>query len=251
MDKVIKQLDENTSREQQKEVISGIRKVYKIISKIFVYLMTIFLVIVVFMFVAYFIDMGINAKNHNSKQPLFNAYVIVSPSMEPNIKINDAVVIKRTDKDKLKKGDIITFTSSDSRYYGLTITHRINEIKKLKNGDVLFRTKGDNNNTVDASLVTYDNVYGKVIFKIPMIGYIQSILKTPYGWLFLVIIPCLSIIIYDFTKILRVVNGNSSVKKKEKKIIPKEEIIGYSENNNVKNNTLIEKGKENIDSEII
>lgn len=254
MDKVIKQLDENiSSKESKKELVGTLKKIYRFISKIFVYLMTLFLIVTVVMFIAYFVDMVINVKNHTTKQSLFGAYIIVSPSMVPTIKVNDAVIIKRVSKNKLKKGDIITFTSSDTRYYGLTITHRINKVEKLKNGDVLYKTKGDNNNTVDASLVKFDNVYGKVIFKIPKIGYIQYFLKTPLGWLILVIIPCICIVLYDFIKIINAINGRKERIKKHDKVIYSEEIIGNDSDTEIVDdkNSVLKKEKEKMDSEII
>lgn len=122
--------------------------------------------------------------------------------MVPTIKVEDAVVIQRKEQNELKKGDIITFTSNDPRYSGLTITHRIVGVEKSKDNKVYYRTKGDNNNTEDSSLVPYDNINGKVILRIPKIGYIQYALTSSYGIVFLVVIPCLGIVIYDIINCL-------------------------------------------------
>ena len=140
--------------------------------------------------------------------------------------------VEKVDPDEVKIGDIITFTSSDPRYSGLTITHRIVGIEKSKDGNLLFRTKGDNNNSEDTALVPSDNIFGRVILKIPKIGYIQYVLTQGYGWLLLVVIPCLGIVIYDIIKLVKSVKDTmiSSNKKQNKKIKKDEyiELIGDS-----------------------
>ena len=57
--------------------------------------------------VVYFGDMFASTSKGIYKNPLFGAYVIVSPSMVPTIKIDDAIVIKRVDNDKYKVGDML------------------------------------------------------------------------------------------------------------------------------------------------
>ena len=141
--------------------------------------------------------------------------------MEPTIKVEDAIITLRQEAKELEVGDIITFLSSDPRYSGLTITHRIVGIEKSKNGDLFFRTKGDNNNTEDTALVSAKNVFGRVILKIPKIGYIQTLLMQSYGWIIIVVIPCLCIVGYDIIKLVKsikssVLNTNKKSEKIEK-----------------------------------
>ncbi len=89
---------------------------------------------------------------------------IKTPSMEPAIKIGDAVVIDKTyDKEKLKKGDVIAYKDKN----GIIVIHRIDEINK----DKTIRTKGDSNNTFDPFYVSKEQVIGKVILTIPYIAY--------------------------------------------------------------------------------
>lgn len=208
MDSVIKQLEKNTTKKKSKDsILKKIYKVYHFVAEVFLSSILIIIIVAALMFALYFFDMIKNIKTGNYKQPLFGAYVIISPSMEPTIKVEDAVVIKRKKTGELKVGDIITFMSSDSRYAGLTVTHRIVGIEKGEDGSFYYRTKGDNNNTEDSTLVKHDNVYGKVILKIPKIGYIKYVLSTSFGWILLVVIPCLGILIYDVIKIFKSV-GN-------------------------------------------
>ena len=131
----------------------------------------------------------INVKNGKETNPLFSAYVIVSPSMVPTIDVNDAIVIKRIDNDKYNVGDIITFNSADYKYKGLTVTHRIVGEQNISTGDLVYRTKGDNNRIEDAALVAQSSIYGRVILKLPKIGYVSRFIKTPLGFLIFVVSP--------------------------------------------------------------
>ncbi len=153
------------------------------------------IVIVIFVYSLYTKKNG-----NNGYVPLISSYVIISTSMVPTINVSDAVLSYRPNISSLKKGDIITFSSTDARYPGLTVTHRILSVNK-ENDQISFRTKGDNNTTPDDSLVLGSNIYGKVFFIIPWIGYLQIFLSKPFGWLLLVVFPCIGIIIYDIIKL--------------------------------------------------
>lgn len=100
---------------------------------------------------------------------------IVSESMEPTLKINDVVVVKKCEITQLQKSDIITFQQD-----GRTISHRILDITKEKN-IIKFRTKGDNNEIPDSDLVPESQVYGKVLFSIKKIGKIISYIQNIRG----------------------------------------------------------------------
>ena len=192
-----------------------LKKIYNFVAKVFLYSVILVMVFLAVLFVTYAIDYVKNISKGNYK-PLYGAYVIVSPSMVPTIKVQDAVVVKNVAPEKLRKGDIITFISSDSRYAGLTVTHRIIDIEKSDDGKYLFRTKGDNNNTPDDALVTADNIDGRVFLKIPKIGYLQYFLSQSYGWLICIVIPCLAVIAIEIVKIFKTAQS-SVVKRVQKK----------------------------------
>ena len=157
----------------------------------------------------------LKAMKGDTSLPKYNAYVVLSGSMEPNIKVNDVVITKKEEPKNLKKEDVITFMSSDSRFYGVIVTHRIKEIfLNSTTNKYSFKTKGDNNNTEDLALVEQDRIIGKVIFKLPLIGYIQTFLASKGGWIIVVLIPCLSIISYDILKLLKLLNRKTKLIRK-------------------------------------
>lgn len=181
-----------------------IKKVFHFIMTVLLYSLFAIIIIVAIMVGLYFVDHYKSVKEGSNRAPLFGAYVIISPSMVPNINVLDAVVTMRTDADKLKKNDVITFVSQDPRSSGVTVTHRIVGIKKTESGAYAYRTKGDNNNVEDYTLVSYDHVIGKVMLRIPYIGYLQQLLTTQFGWIVVIVLPCLFIIISDLVKLLKV-----------------------------------------------
>lgn len=201
-----------------KERLKKIGDILHFIAKTLLYVVFVFMIFIVFVIACYVIGIQRNLKKGNYESPLYSAYVIVSPSMEPTIKVNDAVIVKKKKASSIKKGDVITFISSDSNTAGITITHRVIEVLEDNDKHKLFRTKGDNNNVADSSLVKEADLSGKVIMKIPKIGYIQYFISRKYGWLIAVVIPCAGIIIYDILKIVKTLAlGINSKKTKNKK----------------------------------
>ena len=188
------------------------------------------MIIVFLVIVVNFVDKQYNLKNGNNKKDLFSAYTIVSPSMVPSINVLDVVVNMRVNNpEDLKKGDIITFNSTDYRYSGVLVTHRIVDIEKTSSGEYLFTTKGDNNNTPDSSRISFNEIYGRVLFRIPKIGYIQYYLSSILGWVAIIIVPAVMIIGYDIYKLIKTLKSGD--KKTDKSV----------DNKKVKNKTNNEK----------
>jgi signal peptidase len=104
------------------------------------------------------------------------------------------MVIKPVDPETLKIGDIICFQLSEPT----SITHRIINIT-----DQGFITKGDANEDPDQWIVKKENVIGKAILTIPFIGYIGYFVRTPTGFILLIVIPASLIIIMEIRNIVK------------------------------------------------
>ncbi len=148
----------------------------------------------------------------------YSVMSVISPSMDPEYKIGDIVIIKETDTSELKKGDVITFSSLDPVLQGGPVTHRINNIIE-ENGVVKFETKGDANKVVDSDLVTEDRIYGKVQFKIPAVGKAVNFLQTNRIAFFLVVIlPMLVIMASEVKDIVLIArSGDEDESEKDSK----------------------------------
>lgn len=99
----------------------------------------------------------------------YSLAVVVSGSMEPAIHVDDLIVNRA--QESYAPGDIITFRSG-----GSLTTHRIIG----ESGEGLI-TQGDANNTADPQAVSPADVVGRVVLRVPYVGRVISLLKTPLG----------------------------------------------------------------------
>lgn len=186
------------------KVIREKENIFRYIVSVISYAIFIFLMLIGGTLLLYIADIKIRAAKGDYTAPAFNAYVVLSGSMLPTIQIKDVVVTKKIAEERLEIGDIITFISPDPRLGGISVTHRIIEkIYDETQGIYKYRTQGDNNNIADGTPVPNDYILGKVILKIPKLGYIQDILASKGGLIIFVLIPCLAILSYDIMKIFK------------------------------------------------
>lgn len=212
-------MGDSLNKDKVKIWLTKLRNVFHFITTVFMYSICLIMIIVFLVFVVNFIDKQHNLRSGSNKKDLFSAYTIVSPSMVPTINVLDVVVTMRVNSpEDIEKGDIVTFNSTDYRYSGVLVTHRILDIEKTSSGVYLFTTKGDNNNTQDSSRISFDEIYGRVLFRIPKIGYIQYYLSSILGWVAIIICPAVMIIGYDIYKLIKTLKSsdkNNKVKKEK------------------------------------
>ncbi len=106
-------------------------------------------------------------------------FVVISGSMEPTYHVGAMVYVREADATELVEGDVITFTL----HGGAVATHRIIEVIEDEENPALrcFRTKGDANDDPDGNLVLPREIIGKVIFSIPLLGYVAEYVQQPPG----------------------------------------------------------------------
>lgn len=102
--------------------------------------------------------------------------VVISGSMEPEINVNDLIIVH--EQDDYFIGDIVAYDSGSS-----VVTHRI--VDETEQG---FITKGDFNNAADMLPVPKPSIIGQVVHIIPGAGWIIDCLRSPLGLTCLVII---------------------------------------------------------------
>ena len=117
------------------------------------------------------------------------------------------------DEEQLKVNDIITFKIDEE-----VITHRIVQIND--NGtEKTYVTKGDNNNVEDHEILTFDDIEGKQVMKIPYLGKVISGLKNG---IVIILVVLISLIIY----LNRIEMKEKSETRREKKRIEDEKFMG-------------------------
>lgn len=196
-----------------------VKKIIYFITSAFMYTVLFLMLLVCVTTIIYVLEFNRAMKKGNPPIPIFSSYIIASGSMTPNIRVNDLVINQRVKAYEVQVGDVITFLSESPLSNGLTITHRVVAIIQSPDGSYLFRTKGDANQTADDWLVPEENIVGKVLIKIPYIGYIHSFLLNSYGFLIAIVIPCLIIVIYDFIKL-----SSFLIKKSKQQLVRKNKV---------------------------
>lgn len=110
-------------------------------------------------------------------------FIVLSGSMETEIFTGDLVFVKEIDASTIKEKDVIAFRNDENT----VTTHRVVEIVK-KDGQTLFRTKGDANNAEDDSLVSFDKVEGIYVSKIAKVGNMLMFLQQPMGLIVILLV---------------------------------------------------------------
>lgn len=100
--------------------------------------------------------------------------VVLSGSMEPALSVNDLVIVREQNSYETK--DIVVYQDGSS-----LVVHRILSI----DGDEVV-TQGDANNTADQPIHVSD-IKGKAVAHIPFAGSVVRFLKTPAGFVLIII----------------------------------------------------------------
>ena len=131
---------------------------------------------------------------------------VASGSMIPTLQVGDLIIvqgvpnasnIEAASKDAPNPGDIIVFYEPKGyKDPNDLIVHRaVDEI--LRNGTWYFKTQGDANPGPDPKEVPEDYVVGKVVFfRIPLVGFITFLMRTPAA--ILVVLPPLILLVIDW-----------------------------------------------------
>lgn len=125
----------------------------------------------------------------------YRVFAVGSGSMGPAVRVGSLVVVKPY--EVYSTGDIVTFTAG-----GSPVTHRIVG-KEGRKGIVYFATKGDANLHQDFSLISSDQIVGKVVAVLPYLGFSVLYANTEYGLIALVLAPAVGIIASELLSLLK------------------------------------------------
>lgn len=115
----------------------------------------------------------------------YTPLMVQSGSMSPLFDEDDLVLIQNSADDALYGiGDIICFQSGDAY-----VTHRIKEITADENGNAVYTTQGDANNTPDKDAVRPDQILGVYKTHFKGMGRALLFIQTPVGMIVCVMLP--------------------------------------------------------------
>ena len=111
-----------------------------------------------------------------NKIALGNVYIfqVASGSMEPFYKVGDIIVVKKS--SKLEVGDDVTYLGKSGNLAGLTITHRIINVKEDGNNKI-YTTKGTANEYEDPEIKDSD-IYGKVVYHTVLFSFVGRLMTN-------------------------------------------------------------------------
>ncbi|MBR6034190.1 MAG: signal peptidase I [Clostridia bacterium] len=124
-------------------------------------------------------------------------FTVATESMKPKYLVGDALLIKSVEPEELQQGDDITYLGEKDSFKDRIVTHRIEKISKNKDGSYKIVTKGIANDKADPA-INETQVYGKVIYKIKSISFINGIIGNLYGMYFVIVVPMAIMIFFEF-----------------------------------------------------
>ena len=134
----------------------------------------------------------------------FKPYIVLSDSMSEVFQVGDMAISRQTDPATLQEGDIITFRSIDPANYGQTVTHKIRQVTEYE-GQRAFITYGTTTGADDLYPVPEASVLGEYVFHLPKMGYVFEFLRTPAGYVTIILIPFLLLLGIQAVKFFRLV----------------------------------------------
>ena len=149
------------------------------------------------------INLTLIAKSYINKDevPSIGGYlplIVLTDSMYPDIESGDLIICHTVKAEEIKVRDVISFFDPAGNGTSI-VTHRVIEILE-ENGELRFRTRGDNNNTEDRDLVTPDDLVGIYKSRIPGAGHIAMFMQSTTGLIICVVLPIILIVAYDLIR---------------------------------------------------
>lgn len=142
--------------------------------------------------------------------------VVLTGSMEPEIKPGDYITVIKKDKDSYKVGDVVTYLRTTDSGEKEKVTHQIISI----DGDQVITQGISSSNTNADTPITKDDIIGKHIITIPKLGWVMKFLSSTTG-IILIVGLILAVIFWEIT---------------EPKKDEEEETVQYSKQPAVENN---------------
>ena len=124
--------------------------------------------------------------------------IVLTDSMQPEIDGGDLIICHTIEAEEIKTGDVIAFFDPAGNGTSI-VTHRVIEIVE-ENGELSFRTKGDNNNAEDKLLVSENDLVAIYKTRIAGAGNVAMFMQSPTGLIVCVVLPIVMLVGYDLIR---------------------------------------------------
>ena len=125
--------------------------------------------------------------------------IVLSDSMYPVIESGDLIICETADPETIQAGDVIAFFDPAGSGSSI-VTHRVVEVME-QDGEISWRTKGDNNNTEDRLPVPASKLVAEYKgFRLAGFGNVALFMQTTPGLIVCVICPIVLLVGYDMIR---------------------------------------------------
>lgn len=128
------------------------------------------------------------------------SFTVLSGSMTPAIETGDVVVAEPIAPSAARVGDVVTF--SDPEGTGKLFSHRVQSVQ-AGGGQFHFVTRGDANTSTERWNVAADGTLGRVVYRVPKVGWALAWASTPAGRVGLLALPALALCALAMARIWR------------------------------------------------
>lgn len=121
----------------------------------------------------------------------YTPLMVETSSMIPLFDEEDLILVKNTASDaSYRVDDVVCYHVGD-----VYVTHRVNEITADENGNTVYITKGDANNTPDRDPVLPEQILGVYVTHFEGWGKALLFIQTPVGMIVCVMLPIFVVIL--------------------------------------------------------
>lgn len=160
---------------------------------------TVIIVVAVFMLITVIMTRSSGVPNFMG----YSVFRVMTGSMEPTLKVNTLIIVKRTDISDIKTGDIITFYSEDPSLKGQINTHRVVRAE-IQNGETVLYTKGDANLIDDKYGTREKDLIGRMVFSSFLLGTVVRLAANPIVFIPVIILPLLIMLVTNIMRSVRI-----------------------------------------------
>lgn len=149
----------------------------------------------------------------------FKSYVVISPSMEPDINVNDLVIVVKVKEEDLEIGEVISFYTylptsqidelGDTIYLKSVVTHYLAAIND-DGTDITYKTHRagvpvdsyDDWNDIhgDPTDLSFEDIIGRVSITVPKVGIVLKVFTNPIMVILIVINISIIVAVVKVTK---------------------------------------------------
>ncbi len=148
----------------------------------------------------------------------YSVFRVQTDSMTPFLEVGDVIIDKKVPAEEIKKGDIITYDCLSGDLAGQTITHRVVTDPESRNGTYYFQTQGDREGAPLDDIISYDQVEGKFVNKLPWLNKLYTFFLSPYGLITFILII---VVLFGYEMISLIVSYKSLDEKDDDYYEPK------------------------------